>query len=99
MLGDVDGALADHGRALELQPGYLPALIGRSKLLNARNSHAAALADADLGRQREAPAAVDRATALAPSRPVLHAGATMSSESWRMARSWRDPMPSAARRS
>ncbi len=52
MLGDIDGALADHGRALELQPGYLPALTGRSQLLNDRNDHAAALADAERGLRK-----------------------------------------------
>jgi tetratricopeptide (TPR) repeat protein len=49
MLGDIDGALADHGRALELQPGFLPALTGRSQLLNDRKDYTAALADAERG--------------------------------------------------
>jgi tetratricopeptide (TPR) repeat protein len=67
MLGDTDGALADHSLALALEPGYLPALIGRSGLLNARGDHVGALADADLGL-KSAPDAVplldERARAL-----------------------------------
>ncbi len=49
MLGDAEGALADHSLALSLEPGYPPALIARSSLLNARGDHASAMADADLG--------------------------------------------------
>lgn len=49
MLGDANGALADHSLALELQPDYVPALIARSRLLNTRNDHVAALADVETG--------------------------------------------------
>ncbi len=94
MLGDADGALADHSLALALQPDYAPALLARSRLLNTRDDHAAALKDVEaglqagpdsiplldeqsraligLGRQREAIAVLDKATRLAPQRPLLH---------------------------
>ncbi|MDP3408284.1 tetratricopeptide repeat protein [Bosea sp. (in: a-proteobacteria)] len=49
MLGDADGALADHSLALSLQGDYGPALLARSRLLNARGDHAAALKDIEAG--------------------------------------------------
>lgn len=49
LLGDADGALADHSLALSLQDDYGPALMARSRLLNARGDHAAALKDIEAG--------------------------------------------------
>lgn len=49
LLGDVDGALADHSLALSLQPDFVPALLSRSRILNTRDAHGAALADAEAG--------------------------------------------------
>ncbi len=48
-LGDAEGALADHSLALSLQSDYVPALLARSRLLNARGDHAGALRDAEAG--------------------------------------------------
>lgn len=53
LLGDADGALADHSLALALQPDYAPALLARSRLLNTRGDHAAALKDVEAGLHAE----------------------------------------------